>query len=253
VQAAENVIHSSYGDQAPMQSRVGMVEDQQGSQAGQMNQTTQGFRPVATRSNQYNGLSESNHLIVPADNVISSLPSQTSGSMTIVPRAPSPMLSCHAQCSNVGSQKPSYWQAVEGVEKKYPKIKFLGNSEMNFERFMASMESTMDAEGVTDELRVEHIDNWFSGEALKIVQSKKNNDIIIDAATTLKNIKADLMWFFGSKAFDAEGMLKDLAKGKPIARGDSKGIQTFLLNWGASSIWPGGRGWRPYLNGKVYI
>jgi hypothetical protein len=84
VQAAENVINSSYGNQATMQSRVGTVDDQQGSQAGQMNQTTQVFGPVTTSSNLDNGLSGSNHLIVPADNVISLHPSQTSESITII-------------------------------------------------------------------------------------------------------------------------------------------------------------------------
>jgi hypothetical protein len=116
VQAAENGIDSSYGNQATMQSRVGTVEDQQRSQAGQMNQTIQVFGSATTSSNLDNGLSGTNHLIVPADNVISLHLSQTSGSMIIVPRASSPTLSCHAQCSNVGSQRPSSWQAVKSVK-----------------------------------------------------------------------------------------------------------------------------------------
>jgi hypothetical protein len=71
--------------------------------------------------------------------------------------------------------------------------------------------------------------------------------------TTLENIKASLIWHFGSKAFDAEGMLKDLAKGEPIARGDSMGIRTCLIELEGKFDLARGKGWRTFLNGKVYI
>jgi hypothetical protein len=40
---------------------------------------------------------------------------------------------------------------------------------MNFKRFIERMKQDMDAEGVTNDLRVGSIDNWFSGMALEIV------------------------------------------------------------------------------------
>ena len=99
----------------------------------------------------------------------------------------------------------SYLQALKVLEKSAPKNKFSGkNNEMNFEKFMTRMERAMDAEGVTDELRVEHIDNWFSGQALRIIQSKKDNDVSVDATTTLENIKIVLR-----KKYVEELMLKE--------------------------------------------
>jgi hypothetical protein len=100
---------------------------------------------------------------------------------------------------------------------------------MNFERFMASMERAVDAEGVTDELRVEHIDNWFSGQALRIVQSKKNNDVFVDAATTLESIKRVLKKKYVEE-FDAEGMLKRLARGNPIARCNLEDVRALIVD-----------------------
>jgi hypothetical protein len=64
---------------------------------------------------------------------------------------------------HVKSLTSSYLQALKVLEKSAPKNKFSGrNNEMNFEKFMMRMERAMDAEGVTDELRVEHIDNWLA-------------------------------------------------------------------------------------------
>jgi hypothetical protein len=120
--------------------------------------------------------------------------------------------------------------SLEGVEKSTPKTRFSGrNNEINFERFMASMERSMDAEGVTDELRVEHIDNWFSGQALRIVQSKKNNDVFVDAVTTLDNIKRVLKKKYVEE-FDAERMLKILARGKPIARCNLEDVRALIVD-----------------------
>jgi hypothetical protein len=125
---------------------------------------------------------------------------------------------------------PSYLQALKVLEKSAPKNKFSGrNNEMNFERFMARMERAMDAEGVTDELRVEHIDNWFSGQALRIIQSKKDNDVFVDATTTLENIKIVLRKKYVEE-FDAEGMLKKLARGKPIARCSLEEVRTLIVD-----------------------
>jgi hypothetical protein len=75
-------------------------------------------------------------------------------------------------------------ELLEMVAPKNEMCKFLGEAnKMNFERSMERMKQAMDAEGVTDNLRVGCIDNWFSGVALKIVQSKINHGI--DTATTL--------------------------------------------------------------------
>jgi hypothetical protein len=158
--------------------------------------------------------------------------------MTVASRSLSPTQSFHARESNVGSQNltPSHLQAVKVLERAVPKDQFSGKTnDMNFERFMETMEQDMSVEGITDELRVKNIDNWFSGRALKIVRSKKNNDIRIDATTTLNNIKESLNYHFRSKSlikkeFDVKGMLKDLVKGKPIVRGDFESTQTFIID-----------------------
>jgi hypothetical protein len=89
---------------------------------------------------------------------------------------------------------------------------------MNYERFMREMEQDMSAEGITDELRVRHIENWFSRDALKLVQSIKNNDVLMDATTTLRSIKETLDYFFKEKKeFDVREILKNVARGNPIA------------------------------------
>jgi hypothetical protein len=130
----------------------------------------------------------------------------------------------------VGKLAPSYLQALKILEKSAPKNKFSGrNCEMNFERFMVRMERAMDAEGVTDELRVEHIDNWFSGQALRIIQSKKDNDVFVNATTTLESIKVVLKKKYVEK-FDAEGMLKKLAKGKPIAKCSLEEVRALIVD-----------------------
>jgi hypothetical protein len=131
---------------------------------------------------------------------------------------------------HVKSLTSSYLQALKVLEKSAPKNKFSGkNNEMNFEKFMTRMERAMDAEGVTDELRVEHIDNWFSGQALRIIQSKKDNDVSVDATTTLENIKIVLRKKYVEE-FDAEGMLKKLAKGKPIPRCSLEEVRTLIVD-----------------------
>jgi hypothetical protein len=102
----------------------------------------------------------------------------------------------------------------------------------------------MDAEGVTNDLRVGCIDNWFSGVALKIVQSWDHGiNHGIDAATTLSDIEESLKRHFGSEKFDAEGMLTRLAKEKLIAKGSLED---------GSSIWLGERVRRPFSSRRAY-
>jgi replication initiation and membrane attachment protein DnaB len=120
-------------------------------------------------------------------------------------------------------------EVLELLEIVAPKNKFSGKAnEMNFERFMERMKQAMDAEGVTDDLRVRCIDNWFSGRALQIVQSKINHGI--DAATTLSDIEESLKHHFGSEEFDVEGMLKKLAKEKPIAKGSLEDVEALIID-----------------------
>jgi hypothetical protein len=117
---------------------------------------------------------------------------------------------------------PSQSEATDFLEKAAPKAKFSRKtSSMNYERFMREMEQDMSAEGITDELRVRHIENWFSGDALKLVQSTKNYDILMDATTTLRSIKETLDFNFKEKKeFDVKEVLKNVAKGNPIVKGN---------------------------------
>jgi hypothetical protein len=117
------------------------------------------------------------------------------------------------------------------IEKAAPKAKFsMKTSSMSYERFMREMEQDMSAEGITDELRVRHIDNWFSGDALKLVQSKKNNAVLVDATTTLRSIREILDFKFKEKKeFDVEEILKNMAKGNPIVKGDVESTESFIV------------------------
>jgi hypothetical protein len=57
-----------------------------------------------------------------------------------------------------------------------PKIKFSGkNKTVDFEKFMEGIEKAMDQEGVTDDLRMREIEEWFVGKALEVVQRVKEN------------------------------------------------------------------------------
>jgi hypothetical protein len=120
-----------------------MVEDQQGSQAGQMNQTTQVLGLATTSSNLDNGLSESNHLIVPADTCDQFTPESDfriydhcSASLFTNAVLSCPMLKCR--------QSETLLLAGRG---RCGKEVSQNQIEMNFERFMARMESTMDVGG----------------------------------------------------------------------------------------------------------
>jgi hypothetical protein len=92
------------------------------------------------------------------------------------------------------------------------------------------MEQDMSAEGITDELRVRHIENWFSGDALKLAQSIKNNDVLMDATTTLRSIKETLDSIFKErKEFDVREVLKNVARGNPIAKGNVGSMESFIV------------------------
>jgi multidrug efflux pump subunit AcrA (membrane-fusion protein) len=122
-------------------------------------------------------------------------------------------------------------EVLELLEMVAPENKFSGKAnKMNVERFMERMKQTMDAEGVTDDLRVESIDNWFSGRALEIVQSKINHGI--DATTTLNDIEESLKRHFKSEEIYVNEMLKDLVKGRLIAKGNFESTQTFIIDLG---------------------
>jgi hypothetical protein len=123
------------------------------------------------------------------------------------------------------------------LERSAPKFKFSGKiDEMNFERFMERMDKAMDVEGVTDELRLESIENWLSGLPLSLVKSMKDNRKE-DANSVLQATKEVLKGQFGSKRFDTEGMLKKIAEGRPIASENFEAIQ----GCGVSLNWPKGK------------
>jgi hypothetical protein len=57
-----------------------------------------------------------------------------------------------------------------------PKVKFSGkNRTMDFEEFMGRMEKAMDQEGVTDDLRVIEMEEWFIREDLEVVHKVKGS------------------------------------------------------------------------------
>jgi acylphosphatase len=125
------------------------------------------------------------------------------------------------------------------LERSAPKIKFSGKiDEMNFERFMERMEKAMDVEGVTDGLKLESIENWFSGLPLSLVKSMKDNSKE-DATSVLQAIKEVLIGQFGSKRFDTEGMLKKMAEGRPVEI--LKQFKALLSGCGVSLNWPKGK------------
>ena len=108
-------------------------------------------------------------------------------------------------------------------------MKFSGKvDEVDFEMFMVRMEEAMDVEGVTDKLRLEYIENWFSGLPLDLVKAFKDNRKE-DASIVFQAIKEVLREQFGSKKFDTEAMLKKMVEGGPIAGGDFEKIQGFVI------------------------
>jgi hypothetical protein len=115
------------------------------------------------------------------------------------------------------------------LERAVPKVKFSGrNNDINFEKFMERMEKNMETEGVTDELKVEYFENWFSGLAHQLVKSIKDNRSE-SATEKLQAIRQVLESQFGSKKFETEGMLSKMAEGGPIDGGDFEAMQSFVV------------------------
>jgi hypothetical protein len=111
-----------------------------------------------------------------------------------------------------------------------PKIKFTGNNKtINFEKFMEGMEKAMDQEGVTDNLRVREIEEWFGGEALEVVHMVKQSGSKEESGLVLQKIKDELCMYFGTEVFKAGERLKELMRGGPIARGDYSKIRAFCI------------------------
>jgi hypothetical protein len=139
------------------------------------------------------------------------------------------------------------------LEKAAPKAKFSRKtSSMNYERFMREMEQDMSAEGITDELRVRHIDNWFSGDALKLVQSKKNNDMLMDATTTLGSIKEILDFNFKEeKSLMSKKYLRMWRKGTRLSRVTLRVLRASSLNCNVSLTWPRERVRKPSLRKRA--
>jgi hypothetical protein len=89
---------------------------------------------------------------------------------------------------------------------------------INFERFMKNMDEDMEQEGVSDFLKLKWIVEWFSGEALSIVEAKLNNDVNEDPSVTLSSIKDALQDAYGveERDFCTNAMVTQLVKGEPI-------------------------------------
>jgi hypothetical protein len=131
------------------------------------------------------------------------------------------------------SKAEAEYMVFEMADRKRPQPDELYSGENDdqvcFEFYMDKMERSLDSiPGITDSMKLK--EDWFSGEALRIVQSKKNNDIFIDAATTLENIKASLIWFFSSRQESIEQSLEKLMEGEPIAKDNFCNIRSLIIN-----------------------
>jgi hypothetical protein len=85
-------------------------------------------------------------------------------------------------------------------------------------------------EGVSDKLKVEYLEFWFSRVAQHIVRSIVNNTTEEDHTKVLKDIKEVLMAEFGEKEFDADEMIKKLTKELLFEKHDYKGIHEFMVD-----------------------
>jgi hypothetical protein len=90
----------------------------------------------------------------------------------------------------------------------------------------------MEPEGVPDVLKLKWIVEWFSGEALTIVEAKLNNNVNEDASVTFSSIKDTLQDAYGveDRDFCANAILTQLVKGELIPMGDFKKTQSFIIN-----------------------
>jgi hypothetical protein len=95
-----------------------------------------------------------------------------------------------------------------------PGVRFSGrNKVMDFEEFMGKMEKAMSQEGVTDDMRVSELEEWFVGEALEVVQAVKRSQGKGEAEVVLRKVKEELSSYFGTQVFKTGERLKELMKG----------------------------------------
>jgi hypothetical protein len=93
---------------------------------------------------------------------------------------------------------------------------------MNFERFMKSMDEDMEQQEVPDVVKQKWIVEWFSGEALSIVEAKLNNNVNEDASVTHSSIKDALQDAYGveDRDFCANAIITQLVP-FPVERLDA--------------------------------
>jgi hypothetical protein len=99
-----------------------------------------------------------------------------------------------------GYEKLGSWLSWKRLMAMRPKIKFSGrNKAMDFEEFMGKMEKAMSQEGVTDDVRVSELEEWFIGEALEVVQAVKRGQVEGEAEVVLRKVKEELSGYFGTR------------------------------------------------------
>jgi hypothetical protein len=119
-----------------------------------------------------------------------------------------------------------------------PKVKFSGRIKtMDFEEFMGKMEKAMDQEGVTDDVKLNELEEWFIGEALEVVQAVKRSQAEGGADMVLRKVKEELSGYFGTAVFKTGERLKELMKGGPIAKGDHGNIRAWMISLQGSTLW----------------
>ena len=101
---------------------------------------------------------------------------------------------------------------------------------MDFEEFMGKMEKAMSQEGVTDDVRVSELEEWFVGEALEVVQAVKRSQGEGEAEVVLRKVKEELSSYFGTQVFKTGERLKELMKGGAIGKGDHGGIRAWMIS-----------------------
>jgi hypothetical protein len=97
---------------------------------------------------------------------------------------------------------------------------------------MARMERSMGQEEVPDDLKLDWINEWFSGDVLSIVESKIWNAVFVDSATTLQSIRDVLQDAYGieDQVFCVHTVVTQLVKGDPVPKGDFEEMQTFIID-----------------------
>jgi hypothetical protein len=131
----------------------------------------------------------------------------------------------------LGYEKSGSWSCIKRLMAMRPKIKFSGrNKAMDFEEFMKKMEKAMSQEGVTDDVRVSELEEWFVGEALEVVQAVKRGQVEGEAEVVLRKVKEELTGYFGTQVFKTGERLKELMKGGLIGKGDHGGIRAWMIS-----------------------